>query len=194
MHNLAFLFYEFFFTGLFAVGGGLATIPFLQQIGHRRGWYSQQQLATMIAVAETSPGPLGTNMAAFVGHHVAGIPGAAFAAFALIVPTIGIDLIIAVLMDRFEQSVVMEQVMRVLRPVSAGLICAAALALLQISIAYADASWNLREIAAWPGYFDWRAVLLFCVLLPLLLWKKTKKIHPAAYIAVGAVVGIVLGL
>ena len=195
MYNLLFLFYEFFFTGLFAVGGGLATIPFLQQIGHRRGWYSPSQLANMIAVAESVPGPLGTNMAAFVGHQVAGWPGAALAAFALILPTIGIDLIIAPLMDRFKRSTVMEQVMRVLRPVSAGLICAAGAALLQISLARPDALWNLSEIAAWPGYFDWRAVVLYLVLLPFLFWPKLRqKVHTVVFVAAGAAAGIALGL
>ena len=195
LNTLLLLFYEFFFTGLFAVGGGLATIPFLQQIGHRRGWYSPSQLANMIAVAESVPGPLGTNMAAYVGHQVAGLPGAALAAFALILPTIGIDLIIAPLMDRFKRSRVMEQVMRVLRPVSAGLICAAGFALLQISLASADAVWSLTEIAAWPGYFDWRAVVLYLALLPLLFWKKLRqKVHVVVFVALGAVVGIVLGL
>ena len=195
INTLLLLFYEFFFTGLFAVGGGLATIPFLQQIGHRRGWYSPAQLANMIAVAESVPGPLGTNMAAYVGHKVAGLPGAALAAFALILPTIGIDLVIAPLMNRFKRSTVMEQVMRVLRPVSAGLICAAGVALLQISLASAEAAWDISAVADWPGYFDWRAVVLYVVLLPLLFWKKLRqKVHVVAFVALGAAVGVVWGL
>ena len=195
LYTLALLFYEFFFTGLFAVGGGLATIPFLRQIGHRRGWFSPQDLANMIAVAESVPGPLGTNMAAYAGSKTAGIPGAVVASFALILPTIGIDLIIAPLMNRFKRSRVAEQVMRVLRPVSAGLICAAGFALLQISLASADAAWDLHEIAAWHAYFDWRAIVLYTALLPLLFWKKLRaKVHPVALIAVGAIVGVAWGL
>jgi len=195
MHDLALLAYEFFFTGLFAVGGGVATIPFLQQIGHRRGWYSPQQLANFIAIAETAPGPHGTNMAVFVGRHVAGLPGVAVATLALMLPTIGIDLIIAPLMQRFKNSTVMEQLMRAVRPVSAGLVCAAVVALLQISLARADAAWHLREILTWYTYFDWRLVVLFCALLPLLLVKKIKqKIHPALIIALGAAAGVIWGL
>lgn len=194
MHYLPLLFYEFFFTGLFAIGGGAATIPFLQQMGNRRGWFSQQQLANMIAIAETAPGPHGTNMATFIGKHVAGLPGALLAVLALMLPTMIIDIIIAGMLDRFRQSQMKDALMRVLRPASAGLIAAAVLVFLQIALASPEANWQLSEIAAWPGYFDWRAVVLFLLLLALLFTPKIKKIHPAAFIAVGAGVGVVLGL
>ncbi|MCL2194830.1 MAG: chromate transporter [Oscillospiraceae bacterium] len=194
MHVLPFLFYEFFFTGLFSIGGGLATIPFLQQMSARHGWLTQHELANMIAIAETAPGPHGTNMAAFVGKHVAGFPGAALAAFALMLPTMIIDTIIASMLDRFRQNRVKDALMRVLRPTSAGLIAAAVVVFLQIALASMDANWALRNIAAWAGYFDWWAVGLFVVLLALLFTPKIKKIHPAAFIAVGAGAGIALGL
>ncbi|MCL2446328.1 MAG: chromate transporter [Oscillospiraceae bacterium] len=194
MHVLPFLFYEFFFTGLFAIGGGAATIPFLQQMGNRRGWFSPHELANMIAIAETAPGPHGTNMATFIGKHVAGFPGAALAAFALMLPTMIIDMVIASMLDRFRQSRVKDALMRVLRPASAGLIAAAVLVFLQIALASPEANWALSNTAAWPSYFDWRAVVLFAVLLALLFTPKVKKIHPAAFIACGAGVGIVLGL
>ena len=57
------LFWEFFKTGLFAIGGGLATVPFLQDISAKTGWYTAGQLADMIAVSESTPGPMGVNMA-----------------------------------------------------------------------------------------------------------------------------------
>lgn len=70
------LFYEFFKTGLFSVGGGMATIPFLQHMGETTGWFTNQDLTTMIAVSESTPGPLGVNMATYVGYQTAGVPGA----------------------------------------------------------------------------------------------------------------------
>ena len=73
------LFYEFFKAGLFAVGGGLATLPFLQDIADKTGWYTQAQLADMIAVSESTPGPIGVNMATYVGFTVGGVPGAVIA-------------------------------------------------------------------------------------------------------------------
>ena len=70
------LFWEFFKTGLFAVGGGLATLPFLQDMADRTGWFAHAQLADMLAVSESTPGPIGVNMATYVGYLTAGIPGA----------------------------------------------------------------------------------------------------------------------
>ena len=82
------LFFEFFKTGLFAVGGGLATIPFLQDIGARTGWFTNGDLTTMIAVSESTPGPMGVNMATYVGFESAGLPGAAVATLGLIAPSV----------------------------------------------------------------------------------------------------------
>ena len=183
------LIYEFFLIGLFAVGGGLATIPFLQSLGQRTGWYSSTQLANMIATSEVVPGPVGTNMAAYVGFTVGGIPGGLLSPLALMVPTFVIDLIAARLMERFRESKQLEMVMRVLRPASAGLICAAAFALLKLSLASGNA-WVWSSPLSWLQWFDWRYVALYAALLPFVFWKKTKKIHPAVYIAVGAGVGV----
>ena len=69
------LYWEFFKTGLFAVGGGMATVPFLQEMGLRTGWFSPATLADMLAVSESTPGPIGINMASFAGFTVAGVPG-----------------------------------------------------------------------------------------------------------------------
>ena len=66
------LFYEFFKAGLFAIGGGLATLPFLREIAGKTGWYTLSQLADMLAVAESTPGPLGVNTATYVGFTSAG--------------------------------------------------------------------------------------------------------------------------
>jgi len=188
--TLLLLIYECFFTGLFAVGGGLATIPFWQSLGRRRGWFSGAQLADMIAAAQCAPGPLGTNMAAFVGYTVGGLPGVAVSPLALMLPTLGVDLVASRLMERFKDSARWEGVMRVLRPASAGLICAAAFALLQISLA-SGAAWDWSAPLVW---FDWRCLAFYALLLPFVFWKKLKRIHPAVYIAVGAVAGIVVGL
>ena len=62
------LFWEFFKTGLFAVGGGMATIPFLYNMSDKTGWFTHQDLANMIAVGESTPGPIGVNMATYVGY------------------------------------------------------------------------------------------------------------------------------
>jgi chromate transporter len=167
LQTIALLLYEFFFVGLLAVGGGLATIPFLQSIGRRRpGWYSGAQLANIIAAAQCVPGPLGTNMAAYVGRAVGGIAGALLCPLALMAPTVLVDIAAVKLMERFRQNALLEQSMLVLRPASAGLICAAALSLLRISLIDAQG-------------FDWRCAALYLLLLPFAFWKK-KKLHPHA--------------
>ena len=70
------LYWEFFKTGLFAIGGGMATLPFLKDIGATTGWFSQTDLMNMLAVSESTPGPVGINMATYVGYTVGGVPGA----------------------------------------------------------------------------------------------------------------------
>ena len=92
------LFYEYAKVGLFAVGGGLATVPFLQHLGETTGWFTDAELSTMIAVSESTPGPMGVNMATYVGFNVAGVPGAVIATVGEVTPSIVIILIIAALL------------------------------------------------------------------------------------------------
>ena len=119
------LFYEFFKTGLFSVGGGMATIPFLQHMGEATGWFTNQELTTMIAVSESTPGPMGVNMATYVGFHIGstfgmgglgGIVGAVVATLGLITPSIIVILIIAGFLQKFRHSRTVEAVFSGLRP------------------------------------------------------------------------------
>ena len=98
------LFYEFFKTGLFAVGGGMATLPFLYDISTRTCWYTHEKLADMIAVSESTPGPIGVNMATYVGFETAGIPGAVIATLGLVTPSIMIILLIARALKAFREN------------------------------------------------------------------------------------------
>ena len=98
------LFYEFFKTGLFAVGGGLATLPFLYSMADKTGWFTAGDLANMIAVGESTPGPIGINMATYVGYVTCGIPGAVMATLGLITPSIIVILIIASVLKAFREN------------------------------------------------------------------------------------------
>ena len=69
------LFYEFFKIGLFAIGGGLVTIPFLYDLASKTGWFSSNVLVDMIAIGESTPGAIGVNMSTYVGYHTNGIVG-----------------------------------------------------------------------------------------------------------------------
>ena len=119
------LFWEFFKTGLFAVGGGLATLPFLQDMADRTGWFTHAQLADMLAVSESTPGPIGVNMATYVGFTTGGIGGALVATIGLVTPSVIVILIVAAFLNAFRDSKWVSAAFYGLRPASTGHIAAA---------------------------------------------------------------------
>lgn len=178
------LFYEFFKTGLFSVGGGMATIPFLQHMGETTGWFTNQDLTTMIAVSESTPGPLGVNMATYVGYQTAGVPGALVATLGVITPGAILILIIAGFLQKFRSNRSVEAVFAGLRPASTALIAAAGL-----SVAY---SVFTASDALSPNSFpaiQWTAVVLTLAMFAAMKWTPLKKLHPIAFIAAGAAAG-----
>ena len=183
------LFWEFFKTGLFAVGGGMATLPFLSDIGNRTGWFTQAKLADMIAVSESTPGPIGVNMATYVGFETAGVPGAVIATLGLICPSIIIILLIARVLEKFRSNKTVDAAFYGLRPCSIALIAAAGLLVAKLTFLNTDV---LTAGAGLSGLLNWKAVLLGVVLLVLTRWvKPLKKLHPVVFIAASAVVGII---
>ena len=182
------LFYEFFKVGLFAVGGGLATIPFLERIGEATGWFTHQQLTTMIAVAESTPGPLGVNMATFVGTETMGIPGSVVATLGLITPSVIVILIIAGFLQKFRTSKTVDRVFYGLRPASTALVTAAGL---RVALSIFIAVGGVMEHPFAPV---WPAICLAVAVFVLMRLKWFKKLHPIVFIGVSAVVGIVLGM
>ncbi len=183
------LFFEFFKTGLFAVGGGMATLPFLYDISARTGWYTTEMLADMIAVSESTPGPIGVNMATYVGFVTAGIPGAIIATLGLITPSIIIILLIARALKAFRENPTMEAAFYGLRPCSVGLIAAAGFLVIKLALFNTElyqASGKLIDL------FDFKAIALAAVLLVCTRYvKKLKGLHPIFFILASAVIGIV---
>ena len=119
------LFFEFFKAGLFAIGGGMATLPFLYNISDKTGWFTYGQLADMVAIYESTPGPMGVNMATYVGFTTAGPVGAVIATLGLITPSIIVILIIAGFLKAFKTNKYVQNAFYGLRPASTGLIAAA---------------------------------------------------------------------
>ena len=183
------LFFEFFRAGLFAVGGGLATIPFLQDIGTRTGWFSSAELTNMIAVSESTPGPMGVNMATYVGFTVAGIPGAVTATLGLICPSIIIIILICQVLQRFRQSRAVEAVFYGLRPASTALITAAGVSVAVVALLN-TAAWT-GSLASLTAVFRWKAIVLAAVLLVCTHIKKLKGLHPIVWILIAAAAGVV---
>jgi len=193
------LYWEFFKTGLFAVGGGMATLPFLQAIGESTGWYTYGDLMNMLAVSESTPGPIGINMATYVGFEVAGIPGAVIATIGEVTPSIIVILIVAAVLQSFRNSRYVENAFYGLRPASTGLIGAACVAVIlevltSIQIA-APENGIVKGISLGTGeLFNLRGLVLAAVLLVLTNWvPKVKKLHPIVFIGISAVVGVVFG-
>ena len=104
------LFYEFFKTGLFAVGGGMATIPFLYAISEKTGWFTAADIGNMIAISESTPGAIGVNMSTYVGFHVAGIPGALITTFGLVLPSILVIIAISKVLKKFKDSRLVQKI------------------------------------------------------------------------------------
>ena len=182
------LFWEFFKTGLFSVGGGLATLPFIYDISDKTGWFTHGQIADMIAVAESTPGPIGINMATYVGFTTAGVAGALCATLGIITPPITIILIIAKFLQRFRESTLVDQAFYGLRPASAALIAAAGVSVVKIALLDLGAFAASHAVA---DLFAWKAIVLAVVVWVLTnVVKPTKKLHPLFFIALSAVAGI----
>ncbi len=167
------LFFEFCKIGLFALGGGLVTVPFLFDLTTRYPWFTSEQLVNMIAVAESSPGPLGVNMATYAGFKAAGISGALTATFGLVFPSVVIIVIIASLLDKFRQSSFFQNLMYVIRPAVIALILNAGIELGLLALT------DVNAVVLCAIF--WGAIHFF-------------KLHPILYIVIGGVLGVALGL
>ena len=183
------LFWEFFKTGLFAVGGGMATLPFLYDVSDKTSWFTHAQLADMIAVSESTPGPIGVNMATYVGYLTGGRLGAVVATLGLITPSVIVILIVAAFLKAFRDSKYVAGAFYGLRPASTALITAAGLAVVKISFfdtkAFSDLPHILRST-------KWEAVALATVLIVLTRYTpKVRNWHPIIFIAFSAVIGAV---
>lgn len=179
------LYWEFFKTGLFAVGGGLATLPFLSQMADKTGWFTQGQLMDMVAVSESTPGPIGINTATYVGFTTSGVPGALAATLGLVTPSILIILAIASFLKAFRSNRYVDAVFRCLRPASTGLIAASGLSVAAITFYTAAPAGILAGV-------QWKAVILAVLLLLVTRGvPQTKKLHPVVWIALSALAGIV---
>lgn len=185
------LFWEFFKTGLFAIGGGMATVPFLQDISAKTSWYTSGQLADMIAVSESTPGPLGVNMATYVGYIVngeGGILGAIVATLGLITPSVIIILIVAYFLKKFRESKLVDSVLYGLRPASVALISAAGVNIVLFALLRVDSIYEISKVQ-----LSWKSVVLAALILVLTRYvPKLKKVHPVWFIGLSAVIGIVL--
>ncbi len=178
------LMFEFFKTGLFAVGGGLATLPFLYEISDKTGWFSHADIADMIAISESTPGAIGINMSTYAGFKTMGVPGGLIATVGLALPSIIVILIIARFLNKFRNNPLVEGAFYGLRPASIAMITAAGLNVAKVALVNLNAygmSGNLGDM------FIWKAIILAVLIF---IGQKKLKWHPVVFIAISAVVGI----
>ena len=180
------LFWEFLKIGLFAVGGGMATLPFLQDLAEKTGWYSQSLITDMIAISESTPGPIGINMATYVGCNVAGFLGGVVATMGEILPVIVIVVTVSRYLEKFRGSKLVDAAFYGLRPAVTGLIAAAGISVVQVAMFHFDL---YRQTGVLMDAFDLKKIVFFVVAFAAI---KKFKLHPVVYIACAAVVGILL--
>lgn len=183
------LFYNFFITGLFSIGGGLATLPFLYDLSDKTGWFTHAELANMLAVSESTPGAIGINMSTYVGFEVASLPGGIIATLGLISPGIIVILVVAKILEKFRQNRYVQWGLYGLRAASIALIATAGLSVIQISLIHYKLLGENGITAL--DIFDIKGLILAVFIL--FASQKWKKIHPVAWIAVSAAVGIIFG-
>lgn len=181
------LIYEFFIIGLFSFGGGLATIPYLKDLAERTGWYEASFITDMIAISESTPGPIGINMATYVGNEVAGLFGGIIATIAEIVPSIIIVALVFRFMTSFKSNPNFKYIFYGVRPAVTGLLAVVGIELLSVAVVSA-------ELIPIQGLVEsiniLKAIIFAAILFSIIKFDK----HPVLYIFLSGFIGIVLKL
>lgn len=187
------MFIRFFFVGLFAVGGGLATLPFLTDMAETTGWFTQMDISNMIAISESTPGPLGINMATYVGYQIGsdfgmagGFLGALIAPLGVVTPSVIVIIIVSRVLAKFRQSKYVEYIFYGLRAASLGLIASACLGVAKLAFFSAEA---FTESGNFFMAVDYKSIILSVIVF--IGVTKCKKIHPIAFIVLAAAAGVV---
>ncbi|MGN0132743.1 MAG: chromate transporter [Lachnospiraceae bacterium] len=185
MKEMLSVFFEFFKIGLFAVGGGPATIPFLMELSEKTNWYSMEELTNMIAISESTPGPIGLNMATYVGFHTLGIFGGLVSSIGLTLPSVVVIILIAKFLNNFNENPYVKKAFWGIRPAVTALIFAAVLSMCKASL------FVVNDAGLQPAV---GSIIICVAAFGLLQIKKLKKLHPAVWILGAAVLGIVFRL
>lgn len=187
MMEAVLLFYEFFKIGLFSVGGGLATLPFLYRLADKYDWFTNAMIADMIAVSESTPGPLGINMATFTGFQNMGPLGSLVATVGIVFPSVVVIIFISKFLNKFRDNKYVEQVFYTIRPTVTGMIGAAGFSVIAHSL-FSGAGLKELYSGGLRNLIGIKECILFAVVF--ILTNKFQK-HPIFYIVLGAAVGII---
>ncbi|MDO4476089.1 MAG: chromate transporter [Lachnospiraceae bacterium] len=176
------LFFEFFKIGLFAVGGGPATLPFLMNLAQSKPWFTMEQLTNMVAISESTPGPIGLNMATYAGFQTLGLFGGLVSTLGLVIPSIVVIILIAKFLEGFNKNKFVQAAFKGIRPAVTALIAAAVVNLCRVSL-FTEVEGTLTPV--------WQTIVLALIILGLMQIKKFPKFHPFFWFVIGAAAGII---
>lgn len=174
--TLFLLFIEFFKIGLFSIGGGLATLPFLYNLADKYHWIDSATISNMIAISESTPGPIGINMATYCGFKVYGILGGIIASLSLVLPAFIIIILISKFLKKFNENFYIKSMFYGIKPAVIALILIPCITLANNAFLSND-------------YINIKSIVVFLIFFILI--KKYKK-HPIFYIALGGIIGVIL--
>lgn len=176
---LLILYYAFFTAGLFAFGGGLAIIPFLSNMSDTYHWFTQDDLTTLIALSEMTPGAIGINMATYAGFLSAGLPGAVMATVGLVTPSIILVCLLSRIWNKIKDMPMVVSAFNAVKAAIAGLISAIFI-MLFLSLFQGDNDF----------IYTIKVLILFVIGLGLL---HIKNVHMAVYLIFMGCFGILFG-
>lgn len=182
------VFWEFFKIGLFSVGGGPATLPYLMELSSKYNWFTMEELTNMIAISESTPGPLGVNMATYVGVQTLGVFGGVVATLGLVTPSIIIICIIAAFFNKLNNNQIVKSAFSAIRPAVCSIIAVSVLGICKVSL------FTLFDYKSFSFEPLWYTIILSGITLIMLQIKQLKKIHPFFYFVFGAIIGIIFKL
>ncbi|MDD6187792.1 MAG: chromate transporter [Oscillospiraceae bacterium] len=181
------LFFEFAKIGLFNFGGGMAALPFLQDLSVRTCWYTFEEMANFIAISESTPGPMAINMATYVGYTTGGFFGSCMATLGIIFPALFVTTLVAKFLSQFRDNKYVNRAFYGLRPCVLALIASALVSL--VGVTMLNDGWTFQTITSFINY---KAILIFAVIFAMLRSKKLGKIHPVVFLALSRVMGLIL--
>lgn len=187
------LFLTFLRIGAFSFGGGYGMISLIREEALAHGWLTEDALLNMIAVAESTPGPIAVNMATFVGSSQGGVLGAAIATLGVVLPSFIIILIIAMALRGLMKYAGVKAFLGGIRPCVVGLILATAATMLLSRVGGFGDLATLREVGLTALDLRGFAILAILALTALAIRKLTKKpASPILLILLSAVMGVIL--
>ena len=200
MTNIFHIFLLFCYFGLLCFGGGNALTPlYIDHLVNEQHWMTLQEFGDLTAISQMTPGPIGVNAATFFGFRRGGIPGALTATVGLLVPSYFLVILALRSLKRWEKSFLVRGIMTGIHPATTGMILAALLIFMQMSVFSTEIPWNtwlgIAENASQTEFFIRPlAVLIFCASTALLYKGKISIMSvifgSAAIGALGAAVGL----